>query len=76
MKKIAFCFLINDVINHEELWYTFFKNIPQDKYNIYIHYKIDFPLKYFDIYKIDDGRRPRRCRRACCRGRARARRAG
>ena len=52
MKKIAFCFLINDIINHEDLWYTFFKNIPNYKYNIYIHYKVDVPLKYFEKYKI------------------------
>lgn len=52
MKKIAFCFLINDIINHEELWYTFFKNIPEEKYSIYIHYKVDVPLKYFQNYKI------------------------
>ena len=25
-KKIAFCFLIYDKINNEELWYDFFKN--------------------------------------------------
>jgi hypothetical protein len=52
MEKIAFCFLINDIINHEELWYTFFKNVPNSKYNIYIHYKIDVPLTYFEKYKI------------------------
>ena len=52
MNKIAFCFLINDVINHEELWYTFFKNISNTKYNIYIHYKVDLPLSYFENYKI------------------------
>ena len=25
MKKIAFCFLIYDIINHEELWNIFLK---------------------------------------------------
>ena len=34
MKKIAFCFLIYDIINHEELWNIFFKNIDTNKYNI------------------------------------------
>jgi len=54
VKKIGFCFLIYDIINHEELWYNFFKNIDNQKYNIYIHYKIDIPLKYFNKYKLDN----------------------
>ena len=53
-KKIAFCFLIYDKINNEELWHTFFKNIDKNKYNIYIHYKENKPLKYFESYKIKD----------------------
>jgi hypothetical protein len=52
MKKIAFCFLIYDVINHEEMWYIFFKNIDPAKYSIYIHYKTNKPLKYFEKYKL------------------------
>ena len=28
MNKIAFIFLIYNVINHEDIWYNFFKNIP------------------------------------------------
>jgi hypothetical protein len=54
MKKIAFCFLIYDVINHEELWNLFFKNIDTNKYTIYIHYKVNRPLKYFEKYKLDN----------------------
>lgn len=54
MKKIAFCFLIFDIINHEELWYFFFKNIDKNKYNIYIHYKINKPLKHLDNYKLNN----------------------
>jgi hypothetical protein len=54
MKKIAFCFLIYDIINHEELWNIFFKNIDTDKYNIYIHYKTNVPLKYFEKYKLNN----------------------
>ena len=53
-KKIAFCFLIYDGINHEKLWYEFFRNINKDKYNIYIHYKENKPLEYFEEYKIDE----------------------
>lgn len=54
MKKIAFCFLLYDIINHEDLWYNFFKNIDHNKYNIYIHYKNNVPLKYFEKYKINN----------------------
>ena len=54
MKKIAFCFLIYNEINHEELWNIFFKNIDKNKYNIYIHYKSNKPLKYFENYKINN----------------------
>lgn len=52
-KKLAFCFLIYDEINHEDLWYKFFKNIDKNKYNIYIHYKYQKKLKYFEEYKLD-----------------------
>lgn len=51
-KKIAFCFLIYDKINHEELWNNFLKNLDKNKYNIYIHYKTNKPLKYFEQYKL------------------------
>lgn len=54
MKKISFCFLIYDIIEHEEIWNIFFKNIDTNKYNIYIHYKIDKPLKYFEKYKLNN----------------------
>jgi hypothetical protein len=54
MKKIAFCFLIYDVINHEELWNLFFNNIDKNLYDIYIHQKYDNKLKYFDEYKLKD----------------------
>jgi hypothetical protein len=53
MIKIAFLFLIYDIINHEELWNTFFSNIDPNKYSIYIHYKNNVPLKYFEKYKLD-----------------------
>jgi hypothetical protein len=54
MKKIAFCFLIYDIINNEELWNIFFRNIDNNKYNIYIHYKTNKPLKYFEKYKVNN----------------------
>lgn len=46
--KLAFCFLIYDKINHEDVWHEFFKNVTTDKYNIYIHHKGNPKLKYFD----------------------------
>lgn len=52
MQKIAFCFLIYDIINCEELWHLFFKNVDKSKYNIYIHYKSNTPLAYFEKYKL------------------------
>lgn len=52
--KLAFCFLIYDIINHEELWNIFFNNIDISKYNIYIHYKYNKPLKYFEKYKLNN----------------------
>ncbi len=52
MRKIAFCFLICDIIYQEEIWNIFFNNADQHKYNIYVHYKNDVPLKYFEKYKL------------------------
>jgi hypothetical protein len=53
MKKLAFCFLIYDEIYHEELWNLFFKGVDPAKYKIYIHYKANKPLKYFEQSKLD-----------------------
>lgn len=53
-KKIAFCFLIYDIINHEDIWNEFFKNIDTNKYNIYIHYKSNKKLNFFEKYKLND----------------------
>lgn len=52
MKVIGFCFLIYDKINHEELWYKWLNNIDKNKYRIYIHYKNDVKLKYFEKFKL------------------------
>jgi hypothetical protein len=51
---IGFCFLIYDTINHEDIWMRFFKSVDLDKYKIYIHYKINKPLKYFENYKLNN----------------------
>ena len=51
-KKIAFLFLIYDKIDHEELWYEFFIKDLQNRHTIYIHYKYDDKLKYFNNCKL------------------------
>jgi hypothetical protein len=54
MNKIAFLFLIYDMINHENIWHRYFRDgIRKSQYNIYIHYKTDVRLEFFDEYKID-----------------------
>jgi hypothetical protein len=52
MNKIAFLFLIYDMINHENIWHRYFRGIRKSQYNIYIHYKTDVRLEFFDKYKI------------------------
>jgi len=54
MKKLGFCFLIYDIIHQEELWNIFFKNVDTTKYSVYIHYKMNRPLKYFEKYKLNN----------------------
>ena len=54
MKLLGLCFLIYDKINHEELWYNWLKNVDKAKYKIYIHYKNNIKLKYFEEYKLDN----------------------
>lgn len=51
-KKIALCFLIYKEIYHEDIWYEYLKNVDKNKYNIYIHYKENEPLKHFEQYKL------------------------
>ena len=46
--------MIYDIINQEELWNEWFKNADKDKYNIYIHYKNNKELKYFNEYKLNN----------------------
>jgi hypothetical protein len=52
--KLAFLFLIYDEINNEEVWKTFFKNVPVNSYDIFIHYKTYKKSDYFDKYKLKD----------------------
>ena len=51
MKKLAFLFIIYDEILHEDLWWNFFKNVDPNKFSIYIHFKEQKPLKYFEWAK-------------------------
>jgi len=46
------CFLILEDIHHEDLWFKYFSTTDARKYNSYIHYKTDTPLKHFEKYKI------------------------
>jgi hypothetical protein len=61
MKKLGFCFLIYDTIVHEGLWNIFFKSVDTNKYGIYIHFKYNKPLKYFEKYKLDNCIETRYC---------------
>ena len=54
MKKVAFCFLIYDGMNHEAVWNLFFKNADPRKYSIYIHYVTNKPLLYFEKHKLQN----------------------
>lgn len=54
MRKLAFLFLIYDEINQEELWHNFFRKIDKARYSVYIHYKYNKPLKYFESNKLDE----------------------
>ena len=44
------------MINHESIWYRYFRDfeggVRKSQYNIYIHYKTDVRLEFFDEYKI------------------------
>lgn len=59
-KRLGFCFLIYDKINHEDLWYDFFKNIDRSKYEIFIYFKTDKPLKYFENFKLKNCIEPKK----------------
>lgn len=53
MKKIGFCFLIYDQINHEDLWKRFFDGVSDEFYRVFVHYKTDRPLQYFEANKLE-----------------------
>lgn len=53
-KKIAFLFLINDRINHEDIWKEFFLQDKQNRHSIYIHYKYKIISKHFEKYKLNN----------------------
>jgi hypothetical protein len=50
--KIAFLFMIYDLIEKEDLWYNFFKDIDINKFSIYIHGKDNNQIKFkHDFFK-------------------------
>ena len=37
---------------HEDLWRRFFDGVPEDQYCVFVHYKTDRPLQYFESNKL------------------------
>jgi hypothetical protein len=52
MRSIAFMFMIYDKINHESLWKSFFDQDEKKRHNLYIHYKENSPLEFFESFKL------------------------
>lgn len=52
MKKLAFIFMLYDRINHEKLWFNFFKNISPELYTIIIYSKEKVSLKHLSNYYL------------------------
>jgi hypothetical protein len=52
IKKIAFLFLIYDLITNEDVWNLFFQHVDPNKYVIHIHYKTQKELKWFEKNKL------------------------
>jgi hypothetical protein len=48
MKKICFAFLIEDIINQEEIWFDFFKSIEEKDFEIVIHSKSEPKLNFIN----------------------------
>ena len=48
MKKICFAFLIEDIINQEEIWFDFFKSIEGKYFEIVIHSKNEPKLNFIN----------------------------
>jgi hypothetical protein len=46
-KKLAFCFLIYDTINHAGVWRAFFDGVDEARYSVYVHCKVDARLDPF-----------------------------
>jgi hypothetical protein len=50
--KIAFLFLIIDVIHNDKMWREFFKKAPNEEWSIYIHQKTNVDIGWFNEYKL------------------------
>lgn len=55
-KKVAFLFLLMDLVDQEPLWNVFFAGVPPNKYSIYTHRaqpkSIEVPLKKLDPINV------------------------
>lgn len=54
MKKIALLFVIKNKINLPKIWLSFLNSVDPSKYNIYIHYKEDVDIGFFNEFKISN----------------------
>ena len=50
--KIAFLFLIIDIIHNYKLWVKFFENELNDQWSIYVHQKKEVDIGWFNQYKL------------------------
>ena len=51
--KIAFLFLIIDIIHNYKLWIKFFENAPKDQLSIYVHQKKTVDIGWFNQYRLN-----------------------
>ena len=49
--KLVFLFMIYDIIEKEDLWKQFFKDVNENKFNIYIHAKDNNKVNLSDDFK-------------------------
>jgi len=50
--KLAFLFLIRDTINFPDLWTYYFQSADPSQYSIYIHYKDNIDIGWFNQFKV------------------------
>lgn len=52
MKKNVFLLLIYDKVNSERLWRNYVREVNNDRYSIYVHWKYDKKLSYLDQFRL------------------------